>query len=88
VLRPSTARAVSIDPYLREFAELFNLPLEAVRGGAATTYPEYGKKLRTTYKPPKKCRVYCCGGAGLTVPNNNDAVCRDDDAPQPTPPQR
>jgi hypothetical protein len=73
------------NPYLREFAEMFNLPLEAVRGGAATTYPEYGKKLRTTYKPPAKCTVYCCGGTGLTVPNTNNAACREGDAPPPTP---
>jgi hypothetical protein len=51
-----------------------------VRGGAATTYPEYGKKLRSTYRPPEKCTVYCCGGTGLTVPNNNNAVCREGDA--------
>ena len=37
------------NPYLREFAETFNLPLEAVRGGAATTYPEYGKKFQNAY---------------------------------------
>ncbi|HZM92151.1 MAG TPA: hypothetical protein VFB92_01975 [Vicinamibacterales bacterium] len=71
------------NPYLREFAETFNLPLEAVRGGAATTYPEYGKKLRATYKPPAKCTVYCCGGTGLTVPNTNNAACREGDAPPP-----
>jgi hypothetical protein len=73
------------NPYLREFAETFNLPLEAARGGAATTYPEYGKKLRATYKPPAKCTVYCCGGTGLTVPNTNNAACREGDAPPPTP---
>jgi hypothetical protein len=71
------------NPYLREFAEMYNLPLEAVRGGAATTYPEYGKKLRSTYRPPEKCTVYCCGGTGLTVPNSNNAVCREGDAPPP-----
>lgn len=63
------------NPYLTEFANLFNLPQEAVRGGAATTYPEYGKKLRPTYKAPDKCTVYCCGGTGLAEMNNNNAVC-------------
>ena len=32
------------NPYLREFADMYNLPLEAARGGAATTYPEYAKR--------------------------------------------
>ncbi len=50
------------NPYLTEFPKLYNLPMEAARGGAETTYPEYGKELRTTYKAPDKCTVYCCGG--------------------------
>ena len=75
-------------PYLRGFAEVDNPPLEAARGGAATTYPEYGKKLRTTYKAPEKCTVYCCGGTGLTVPNNNNAVCREGDPPPQATPAR
>ena len=68
------------NPYLEEFARLYNLPQDAVRGGAATTYPEYGKKLRATYKPPDKCTLNCCGGTGLAMPNNNNNVCRTDDA--------
>jgi hypothetical protein len=71
------------NPYLTEFATMFNLPLEAVRGGAVTMYPEYGKRLRKAYKAPEKCTVYCCGGTGLTVPNNNNAVCREDPPPPP-----
>jgi hypothetical protein len=63
------------NPYLTEFAKLFNLPQEAVRGGAATTYPEYGKKLRAAYKAPDRCTIYCCGGTGLAAMNNNNAVC-------------
>ncbi len=63
------------NPYLTEFAMLYNLPQEAVRGGAATTYPEYGKKLRPAYRAPDKCTVYCCGGTGLAEMNNNNAVC-------------
>ena len=63
------------NPYLTEFARLYNLPQEAVRGGAATTYPEYGRKLRAGYKAPDKCTVYCCGGTGLAEMNNNNAVC-------------
>ena len=72
------------NPYLMEFPKLYNLPAEAARGGAVTTYPEYGKKLRATYTPPDKCTVYCCGGTTLAVMNNSQAVCRNDDPP-PTP---
>ena len=82
------------NPYLDEFAKIYNLPLEAARGGAATTYPEYWKKFRATYKAPEKCTVYCCGGTTITVPNTTDAMCADPmpatpaTGSTPTPPQR
>jgi hypothetical protein len=69
------------NPYLTEFPKMYNLSSEAARGGAKTTYPEYGKALRSTYKAPDKCTVYCCGGTTLTVMNNSQAVCRTDDPP-------
>jgi len=31
---------------LEDFAKKHNLPIEAVKGGAETTYPEYRTKLR------------------------------------------
>ena len=34
------------NPFLHEFAERFNLPLEATLGGAQTMYPEYRSKLK------------------------------------------
>lgn len=40
------------NPYLGEAAEQFNLPLDAVRGGAATLYPEYSQRLRTENARP------------------------------------
>ena len=44
---------------------MFNLPKEAAMGYAETLYPEYRKKIRTTYKPPAECGTrgpgYCCG---------------------------
>ena len=73
------------NPYLAEFPKMFNLPAEAARGGAKTTYPEYGKALRSTYKAPDKCTVYCCGGTTLTVMNNNQGACRTDDPPPAAP---
>jgi hypothetical protein len=69
------------NPYLTEVAEMYNLPLEAVRGGAATTYPEYAKKLRQTYTPPAQCPGYCCGGTGLAIQIRNDAACTVPSAP-------
>lgn len=38
------------NPYLSEFATKRGLPLETVRGGAETTYPEYQKKLKELMK--------------------------------------
>jgi hypothetical protein len=40
------------NPHTTETATQFGLPLEAVRGGAATLYPEYRKKLKEQYKRP------------------------------------
>ena len=34
------------NPFLKEFAEEFKLPEAAVRGGAATMYPEFAATLR------------------------------------------
>jgi hypothetical protein len=73
------------NPYLREFADLYKLPLEAVRGGAATTYPEYGKRLRAGYAAPDRCPVYCCGGTGQATMNDNRASCRVDPPPAASP---
>lgn len=71
------------NPYLREFADMYNLPLEAARGGAATTYPEYAKQLRGKYEPPASCPTYCCGGTGIAEQNRNTAVCAVEPPPAP-----
>jgi hypothetical protein len=39
------------NPYLTEYASQHRLPMEAVRGGAATTRPEYAEQLRRTTEP-------------------------------------
>ena len=39
----------------------YNIPEEAAMGHAETLYPEYRKKLRGVYSPPKSCGRYCCG---------------------------
>jgi hypothetical protein len=33
------------NPFMRDWAELFGLPFEAVWGGAETLYPDYQPKL-------------------------------------------
>jgi hypothetical protein len=49
------------------YAKAYGLPLEAAYGGAQTIYPEFRKKLQTTYQPPASCTRYCCGGGGLNL---------------------
>ena len=59
------------NPFLSEMTKRYNIPLETVRGGAATTYPEYRKKLKDTYVPPAKCERgpgYCSFGLGAAPP--------------------
>lgn len=52
------------NPDAETFARRYNLPLEAVYGGAQTIYPEFRKTLRETYTPPAACTRYCCGWGG------------------------
>jgi len=33
------------NPYLREFADRYGLPIDPTRGGADTAYPEYARKV-------------------------------------------
>jgi hypothetical protein len=52
------------NPWLKEFAEWYALPVEATRGGAETMYPEYRAKMGA-YKPKDKCERFCnCTGFG------------------------
>jgi hypothetical protein len=36
------------NPDLQEFANKYDIPFEATRGGAQTMYPDYRLKMRTT----------------------------------------
>ncbi len=48
------------NPYLNEVADWYGLPVEAVRGGAETLYPEYREKIQQDgYHPPAECDRYC-----------------------------
>jgi hypothetical protein len=53
------------NPFVNELTKLYNIPVEAARGGAETMYPEYRKKLKDKYVAPAKCERYCCGWEGL-----------------------
>jgi hypothetical protein len=54
------------NPFLDEFMKLYNLPREAVLGYRETLYPEYRKKIKSTYVPPPPCTIDC-GIAGNFV---------------------
>ncbi len=43
---------------------MYNIPVEAVLGGAETMYPEYRRKLKDKYVAPQICVRYCCGWGG------------------------
>ncbi|MBI4266202.1 MAG: hypothetical protein HY657_17645 [Acidobacteria bacterium] len=60
------------NPFVNEMTRMYNLPLEAVMGGAETMYPEFRRRLTDTYTPPDRCTRYCCGWGGAqgrTAPN-------------------
>lgn len=70
------------NPYLREVSEMYNLPLDAVMGGARTLYPEYRRTLKDAYAIPKTCARYCCGwtASGLRLgdaPGLPECISRD-----------
>jgi hypothetical protein len=49
------------NPDLDELTKKYHIPMEAARGGAATMYPEFRKKLKDNYIAPTKCERFCCG---------------------------
>ena len=46
------------NPYLKEFADWYNLPFEATRGLPEAIYPEYRSKLES-YRPKDRCERFC-----------------------------
>jgi hypothetical protein len=42
------------NPNIEEMTKLWGIPVEAVKGGPETMYPEYRKKLKETYVRPAK----------------------------------
>jgi hypothetical protein len=64
------------NPFVNELTEMYNLPVEAVLGGAETMYPEFRRRL-TGYVPPAMCRRYCgCGGLGVPCIVDGSGVAR------------
>ena len=40
------------NPFVNDLTTMYNIPVEAVLGGAETMYPEYRKKLKDNYVLP------------------------------------
>jgi hypothetical protein len=53
-------------PFIDEQTKLYGIPLEAVLGGAETTYPEFRKKLKDKYLRPDQCVNVPQGACGRT----------------------
>lgn len=47
------------NPFVNELTQIYNIPLEAVLGGAHVMYPEYRRALKRVYVRPEKCVRYC-----------------------------
>jgi len=47
------------NPFVDEMTKLFHIPREAVLGEPETLYPEYRKKIRSTYVRPEPCKQNC-----------------------------
>jgi hypothetical protein len=71
------------NPFLNEVADTYKIPLEAVRGGAVTLYPEYRKKLKDLYVPPATCTRNCCAGVGGGVADRDQNCVKGDLAAKP-----
>jgi len=52
------------NPAINDVTRMYNIPLDAVMGGAETMYPDYRKKMQGKYVAPDKCTRYCCGWGG------------------------
>ena len=57
------------NPFVDEMTKVFNIPAEAVLGGAETMYPEFRKRIKDEYVIPDKC-MRNCGGPGVAAPGN------------------
>jgi hypothetical protein len=47
------------NPFVDEMTKLFHIPREAVLGEPETLYPEYRKKIQSTYVRPEPCKQNC-----------------------------
>jgi hypothetical protein len=62
------------NPFVNELTGYYNLPQEAVLGGAQTMYPEFRKRL-AGYQPPVMCKRYCgCGNLGVPCITDGSGV--------------
>lgn len=64
------------NPFVNDVTKMYNIPVEAVMGGADTMYPEFRKKLKDRYLAPPVCLRYCCGwGAAAGAPAGTGLKC-------------
>lgn len=50
------------NPYLGEIIEWYGVPVDGMRGGSDTIYPEYRDRMQLPPNPPQVCTLYCeCG---------------------------
>ena len=47
------------NPFVDEMTKLFRIPRDAVLGEPETMYPEYRKKIKSTYVAPPPCKGNC-----------------------------
>jgi len=47
------------NPFVGEMTTRFHIPPDAVLGRPETLYPEYRKKIKSTYVPPEPCKRNC-----------------------------
>jgi hypothetical protein len=47
------------NPFVDQMTKLFHIPREAVLGEPETLYPEYRRKIKSTYVPPEPCKRNC-----------------------------
>jgi hypothetical protein len=63
------------NPFVNEMAGRYNIPFDAVMGGAEKQLPEYRKALKDKYVAPPMCVRYCCGWKSGSEPVAPTLTC-------------
>ncbi|MDP9112182.1 MAG: hypothetical protein M3O20_00710 [Acidobacteriota bacterium] len=62
------------NPAVAELVKFYNLPQDAILGSAESMYPEYRKKIQSTYVRPLECKRYCCGWVAFGEPGSSPGL--------------